>query len=839
MEINRYRFRRFLAERLEPRRVFAFTVSGFDVVAGTVTFSGDKSGTVDDSLILGESGGFLTHNATVGDFADSTDIDPGPGVAHLEVASADHIEVDCGDGNDTVDASAVTDGGVILMGGAGADKLTGSNTSGAIGDVIDGGSGNDVLIGLGGDDQISGGDGEDQIRGGAGNDTLKGGVGNDDIDLGTGLDEVDGGDGLDTMTFSAVAGEFSISASGTNIVIFAAGDGSSTGLFGAANIETVLIASTTANPSVYDLKDLTGTSVQRVGVQLSGGLNSGSELKVEGSSLADHLFVADGSVFSSSNSTVKTKWGTVAFKGGANTKLTVDGLDGDDVIDVASATTFGGTSISVLGGAGNDTINIGAGNLNQLHESVTADGGDGTDSVVVDDAAQSLAVNYKIAAGQLTSNNATNSPTGQPARTFGGVVITAATERLRLDGSQAPNVFDVAPSLSTEVVINGNSPLPGSGTPFAGDFLQLDPTGTSGRHLEIPVPRSGNGRWIFSSGEKPVDFESIERFNHVERFAVAADAGRYSQPIVTVYDAETMDFLFQFTAYEPGYRGGVHVTTGDVDGDGIPDIITAPGRVHEPIVKVFDGSASGSELSEFLAYAPDFNGGVNIAVGDVTGDRVNDIITTPARGISVTRVFENQQQGLSFKEATEFRPFSTSFIGGSTVSVADLNHDGIGDIVVGSGSGMAPTILVFDSKDLRGLPVATLNPFSAGQRGGVNVASSNSVVGNEVVVSPASTTNEAFGLTVLTSASTTATPTFRPQLKQMINVSVSKDENQRASLRASAIDLNQDGIVDAIFAAYGGDGNSRKLHVFRGSPLSELDSFLQSDDWLNDGLYPG
>ena len=43
-------------------------------------------------------------------------------------------------------------------------------------------------------------------------------------------------------------------------------------------------------------------------------------------------------------------------------------------------------------------------------------------------------------------------------------------------------------------------------------------------------------------------------------------------------------------AYEPTYKGGVQVTTADMNGDGTPDIITAPnaGRVAE--VRIFDGT---------------------------------------------------------------------------------------------------------------------------------------------------------------------------------------------------------------------------------------------------------
>src|SRR5262249_59958700 len=65
---------------------------------------------------------------------------------------------------------------------------------------------------------------------------------------------------------------------------------------------------------------------------------------------------------------------------------------------------------------------------------------------------------------------------------------------------------------------------------------------------------------------------------------------------------------------------------GDVDGDGLADIITAPGPGAAPLINAFSGSGLVS-LASFFAYAPQFTDGVFVAAGDVDGDRAADIIT--------------------------------------------------------------------------------------------------------------------------------------------------------------------------------------------------------------------
>ena len=197
-----------------------------------------------------------------------------------------------------------------------------------------------------------------------------------------------------------------------------------------------------------------------------------------------------------------------------------------------------------------------------------------------------------------------------------------------------------------------------------------------------------------------------------EIYAVGAGVG--GDPHVKVY--QNGQLILSFYAYTVGFTGGVRVATADVDGDGVVDIITATGPGGGPHVKVFD-SATGAEKLSFFAYVSTFSGGVNIAVGDVDGDGIADIITgAGAGGGPHVKVFD----GRTGAEKLSFFAYVSTFTGGVTVGSGDINNDFIDEIITGAGSGGGPHVKIFDG--LTATELSSFYAFAANFSQGVNVA---------------------------------------------------------------------------------------------------------------------
>jgi len=163
------------------------------------------------------------------------------------------------------------------------------------------------------------------------------------------------------------------------------------------------------------------------------------------------------------------------------------------------------------------------------------------------------------------------------------------------------------------------------------------------------------------------------------------------------------DLLLNFRAYARRMTSGVRIATGDVNGDGAADIITAPGSTGHAVIEVFSG-VDGHRLRRFRAFVGNFHAGVYVAAGDVDGDGRADIIVGAGEGARpIVRVFS----GMTGARIGQFFARGHRDRHGVRVAAGDMDGDGRAEIATAGGPRAGSAITIFHADGTR---VARLHP---------------------------------------------------------------------------------------------------------------------------------
>lgn len=197
-------------------------------------------------------------------------------------------------------------------------------------------------------------------------------------------------------------------------------------------------------------------------------------------------------------------------------------------------------------------------------------------------------------------------------------------------------------------------------------------------------------------------------------------------PHVRVLDTVSITEIAGFYAYNPAqYTAGVDVAAGDVDGDGVDEIITGT-MIGAPHVRVL--RLDGTEIGGFYAYASTSTGGVNVAAADIDNDGKDEIVTVPAIN-SVAQVKAFSSVGT---QKLSFNAYTPDFKGGADVAAGDLVGDGKVEIATVAGPGGSAHVKLFDNTGLSlGSGFSAYEAYT-GYTGGARISVGNVVVGNLV-----------------------------------------------------------------------------------------------------------
>src|SRR5690606_31777777 len=179
---------------------------------------------------------------------------------------------------------------------------------------------------------------------------------------------------------------------------------------------------------------------------------------------------------------------------------------------------------------------------------------------------------------------------------------------------------------------------------------------------------------------------------------------------VSVFNGATAGPIVTFAPFGNHFRGGVHMATGDIDGDGQADLLVGGGR-GSGRVRIYSSATYQQILTDF-PFGIDYTGGVTVAAGDINGDGCVDVIVGQETG-GLVRVFDGAGPGI----LASGTPYGPGFTGGIHVAAGDVDADGNAEIITGPREG-GRTVFVINGQTMQ--PIAGFSPFGGGS--GVSVA---------------------------------------------------------------------------------------------------------------------
>lgn len=332
-------------------------------------------------------------------------------------------------------------------------------------------------------------------------------------------------------------------------------------------------------------------------------------------------------------------------------------------------------------------------------------------TVTIDNASLTLSGSYILSAGSeliLVNNDGADPISG----TFKGIAnnqiitIQGTNYLLKYDGGDGNDITLTRPNAQF-ITVGTISTSNGSGFKIYSADNSISTTIT---------PFKGFNGEIRVSSNSDFDGDGVND--------VVAAAGPSGGPRVSIFSGVNGNILLDFFAYNTSFSGGVFVASGDVTGDGVPDLVTGAGATGGPHVIVWDGTSLNHNSlvarASFFAYAPTFLGGVSVATGDLTGDGTREIITGAGIGGGPQ---VNVYSGGNFSLLHTFFAYDSHFAGGIFVAAGDLDGDHHAEIITGTGQGGDAKVNLFDGQNFQML--GSFSPYQQGYNGAVRVGAAD------------------------------------------------------------------------------------------------------------------
>jgi hypothetical protein len=241
------------------------------------------------------------------------------------------------------------------------------------------------------------------------------------------------------------------------------------------------------------------------------------------------------------------------------------------------------------------------------------------------------------------------------------------------------------------------------------------------------------------------------------------------------------------------------IATRDLNGDGLPDLITA-NSADNTVSVLLNSTAPGAATPTFATQVTFATGSLpySVASADFNGDGKPDLVVANYVSSNVSVLFNTTAPGAATPTFAGQMTFATG-VNPQTVSVGDVNGDGLPDIIVGNYADATVSVLLNTTAPGAVAPsFATQQPFAtvaATHPFAITMADLNGDGRPDIVVTNYSGTGNPDSVSVLlnTTASGAATPSFAAQQAFATGA---------YAFSVTTADLDGDGKIDLIIGNY-------------------------------------